>query len=261
MIVDNVGVKQHIGVIGDLVGVVIDEAVIGVYFVVGNLLLQTYTSILAVEVIAAFGKSLVTLGVDADAKEVIAFIETVLRVEVHLTAKAVLLQGFDAQFTTETPGMRMVITQKDIVLCGHRVIHKRIVVAVHLHVVVTHMAEEHDAILFSHFGSNVEVEIRHGHCVAIQVEEHLFALVFQRLLIVHVDLSGDGLVTVSDRRSSFGYLDAVHPIAGHIVQAKSRGQTTEIGDDFGHHLGVDAAQAEQLDLFGTRDGITVIHIH
>ena len=37
--------------------------------------------------------------------------------------------------------MGMVITQKDIVLCGHRIVKKRVSVFVHFHVAVTHMAE------------------------------------------------------------------------------------------------------------------------
>ena len=59
--------------------------------------------------------------------------------------------------------MRMVITQEDIVLRSHRVVHKRVAITVHLHMVVAHMAEEHDAILFSHLGADIEVEVRHGH--------------------------------------------------------------------------------------------------
>ena len=74
-------------------------------------------------------------------------------------------------------------------------------------------------------------------------------------------MSSDGLVTISDRGSSFGDLNAVHPVSRYIVQAECGGQTTEIGDNFGHHLGINAAQAEQLDLFGARDGIAVVHIH
>ena len=74
-------------------------------------------------------------------------------------------------------------------------------------------------------------------------------------------MSRDGLVTISDRGSSLGNLNSVHPSAGHIVQAESGRQTTEIGDDFCHHLGVDTTQSKQLDLLGACDGIAVVHIH
>ena len=79
-----------------MVGVVVGEAVIGVYFVVSHLLLQTNTGVFTVKVIAAFSKSLITFGIDANAKEVVAFIETVLRVKVHLSTKAILFQCLDA---------------------------------------------------------------------------------------------------------------------------------------------------------------------
>ena len=84
---------------GKLVGVVVGKAVVGVHLVVCDLLLKADAGILTVEVIAAFSESLIAFSVDAYAKEVVAFIETVLRVEVHLSAESVLLQRFDAQLT------------------------------------------------------------------------------------------------------------------------------------------------------------------
>ncbi len=56
-------------------------------------------------------------------------------------------------------------------------------------------------------------------------------------------------------------MNAVHPRSRYIIQAESGGQTTEIGNDFGHHLSVDTAQAKELDLFGTSDGIVIGHVN
>ena len=244
-----------------MVGVVIGEAVIGVHLVVGHLLLQSDAGVFTVEVVAAFGEGLVTPGVDADTVQIVAFIKTVFWVKIHLSAETGFFQGFNTQLATELSDVRMVITQKNIVLRGHGVVHKRVAVAVHFHEIMAHMTEKHDAVVLPHFDTTIEIEIRHQHGIGVQIEKHFLALVGQRLLVVHINLSGDGFITISDRRSSFGDLNAVHPSAWHIVEAESRGQATEIGNDFGHHLSVDATQAEQLDLFGTRDGIAVVHIH
>ena len=130
---------------------------------VSHLLLQSEAGVFAVEVVAAFGKSLVTLGVDADAVQVVAFIQTMLRVEVHLSAKAGFLQGFYAQLASEMSNMGMVIAQKHIVLCGHRVVQEGVAVIVHLHKIVAHVAEKHNAVVFPHLDATVEVEIRHQH--------------------------------------------------------------------------------------------------
>ena len=64
-----------------------------------------------------------------------------LRVEVHLSAKAGFLQGLDTQLAAEMPSMGMVIAQKDIVLRGHRFVKERVLIVVHFHVVMAHMAE------------------------------------------------------------------------------------------------------------------------
>ena len=105
------------------------------------------------------------------------------------------------------------------------------------------MAEKHDAVVLSHLDAAVEVEVGHQHRVGIQVEKHFFAFVFYGFLEIHIDLSRNGFVTVSNRGSSFGDLNTVHPRSWDVIQAESRGQAAEIGDDFGHHLGVDSAQA------------------
>ena len=203
MVVDDVRIKQQVAIIGKLVGIIVGEAVIGVYLVVGHLMLRSKAGVFAVEVVTTFGKSLVTFSVDTDTVQIIAFIETMFRVKIHLSAETVLFQRFNAQLATKTSRVRMVIAQEDIILRSQRVVHERVAIAVHFHVVVAHMAEEHDAVLLSHLGSDIEVKVSHRHGVGIQVEKHFLALVLQGFLIVHVDLSRDRLVTISNRGSSF----------------------------------------------------------
>ena len=202
MVVEKIRVKQQVAIIRDLVGVIVGEAVIGVYLVVSHLMLCSETGVFAVEMVATFGESLVTFSIDTDAIQVVAIIEAVLWVEIHLTAETGFLQGLDAQLAAETPRMGMVITQEDIVLRGHRFVKERVLILVHLHVVVAHMAEEHDAVVLPHLDASVEIEIRHQHGVGKQVDKHFLALVFYGLFVVHIDLSCDRLVTISNRRSS-----------------------------------------------------------
>ena len=52
----------------------------------------------------------------------------------------------------------------------------------------------------------------------------------------------------------------MHPSAWHIAETEGRSQAAKVGHVLGHHLGVDATQAKQFDLFGTRDGVGVGHV-
>ena len=191
MVIEEIGVEQQVTIIGQLVGVVVGETVIGVHLVVRHLMLHSEAGVFPVEVIAAFGESLVAFSIDANAVQIVAIIKPMLRVEVHLSAKASFLQSLDTQLTAEMPDMGMVITQKNIVLRGHRFIKERVLVVVHFHVIMAHMAKKHDAIVLSYLDTTVEIEIGHQHGIGVQIEKHLLALVGQRLLVVHINLSSD----------------------------------------------------------------------
>ena len=96
MVVKKIRVKQQIAVIGKLIGVIVRETIIRVHLVIGHLMLCSEAGVFAVKVVAALGKSLVTLGVDADAIEVIAIIKTVFGVKIHLSAETGFLQCLEA---------------------------------------------------------------------------------------------------------------------------------------------------------------------
>jgi len=52
----------------------------------------------------------------------------------------------------------------------------------------------------------------------------------------------------------------VHPGAGHVAEAEGRGEAAEVGHVLGHHLGIEAAEAEEFDLFGAGDRVGVGHV-
>ena len=85
-------------------------------------------------------------------------------------------------------------------------------------------------------------------------------LVVLGLEILHVDLSGHGLVAVLHAGIALAHLYAFHPRAGHIAQGIGYCGTTEVGEVLGEHLHVFATESEQLDLLGTCGGIVVAHV-
>ena len=117
------------------------------------------------------------------------------------------------------------------------------------------------------FGAEVGVEVdvaigiclEAAECVAVEIEGH--ALLVVGLQILNVNLSRDALVAVAHRGGSFRHLYALHPRSRHIVEGIGGGCPTEVGQVLGEHLHVGAAQSQEFDLFGTRGGIGVVHVH
>ena len=217
------------------------------------MLLEAEAGVVAVEDDAGLCKNLVARRPDAELV-VRGFHK---RIATHHASKTSLGQGFGTKNTVEMLA-DVVVAQKQGALRHHRVIHEAVAVVVHLHKVLVDVAQNHHAAVFAHFPARVEVEFRHGHRVAVEIEEELFAVF--GLLVVHINLSADALVTVSDRGCSLRHLNAVHPSARHIAEAKRRGQSSEVGHVFCQHLGVKSAEAQQFNLFCARDGIAIADV-
>ena len=96
--------------------------------------------------------------------------------------------------------------------------------------------------------------------VGIAVEQKDIGIFDLRLLVFHIDLPGERLIAVFHTRGAFAHLDALHPRAGHVVQAEGLGEVAHRGDVFGQHLHVGAGQPEEFDLPGTGGGVTVVDI-
>ena len=96
--------------------------------------------------------------------------------------------------------------------------------------------------------------------VGIAVEQKDIGIFDLRLLVFHIDLPGERLIAVFHARGAFAHLDALHPRAGHVVQAEGLGEVAHRGDVFGQHLHVGAGQPEEFDLSGTGGGVTVVDI-
>ena len=75
---------------------ILNQTIVGVHLVISHLMLRAETGVFAIEVVATFGKSLITLGVNADAIQIVAFVKAMLRIEVHLSAESGFLQSLDA---------------------------------------------------------------------------------------------------------------------------------------------------------------------
>ena len=259
--IDDIRIKQNVGIIGQLGSIVILQAEIRIQLMVGHLLLYAEAGLGTVEDKARLGKSLITLRVDANAIHVVTHFPTTFRVEIHLSAETRFLQGLDAQLAAKMARVRMVVAQKGAILRGNRVVEKTIPVAIHFHEVVPHVAQQQQTVAFTDIDPGVEVEFRHGHGIDKAVDEYLLRMIILGFLEIDVDLSTDGLIAVSNGGRAFGDRNAMHPSARHIAQTERRGKTTEVGHVLSHHLGIETTEAEQLDLFGTRDGIGISHIH
>ena len=233
MVIDNIGVKKDIDVVGELCGVVVFKPKIRIQFVVGQLLLDAEAGLRAIEDEACLGESLIAFGVDADAI-----------ITIHLAAVSGFLQGFDAQLAAEMACIGMVVTQEGAILGCHGIIEEAIAVAVHLHKVMADMAKQQQAITFTHVDASVEVQLCHSHRVDKSIDENFFRMIVLWFFEIDIDLSADGLIAVTDRRSAFGDRDAVHPGTRHITQAESRGETSEVRHVFCHHLGIETAKAK-----------------
>ena len=77
----------------------------------------------------------------------------------------------------------------------------------------------------------------------------------------HIDLSRDGLIPVLHGRTSFAYLNALHPRPRDIAQAVGGGRAAVVGDILRHHLHIRTGQAQKLDLLGTGGGVRVSDVH
>ena len=229
--------------------------------VIGELLLDAEAGVVAVEEETRLREGLITLRVDNETQTVDgrAFVQMRTWNKPDLSTVAVLFQGFHAPHAFK-PVVGVVVAGKNVVLRHHRVVDEMVAVAVHRHEAVVDMAQNHHAAALAHVPAGVEVEFGHAHCVAVKVKKQLLALAHFRFLVVHVDLSADRFITISDRGSSFRNLDGIHPVTGHIVEAESRGQATEIRHVFGQHLGIKTAQAKQFDLLRARDGVAVADV-
>ena len=96
--------------------------------------------------------------------------------------------------------------------------------------------------------------------IGIAVEQKDIRIFDLRLLVFHIDLSGERLIAVFHARRPFAHLDALHPRAGHVVQAEGLGEVAQGGDIFGQHLHVGAGESEEFDLSGTGGGVAVVDI-
>ena len=96
VVIHEVGVKQQIAIVRELVGIVVGEAVVGIHLVVSHLMLHSEACVFTVKMVAAFGKGLIALGIDADAIQIVAFVKAMLGIEVHLSAKSGFFQSLDA---------------------------------------------------------------------------------------------------------------------------------------------------------------------
>ena len=99
------------------------------------------------------------------------------------------------------PIFGVVKAEKQVALIHHRVVHEGVSIVVHLHEIAVGMTKEHHAAALSHSPARVEVELRHGCRVAIEVEKQFLTLTRFGFLVIHINLSADGFVTVSHRGS------------------------------------------------------------
>ena len=97
--------------------------------------------------------------------------------------------------------------------------------------------------------------------IGIAVEQQHIRVFHLRFLVFHIDLSRQRLIAIFHARRPFAHLDALHPRAGHVVQAEGLGEVAHRGDVFGQHLHVGAGESEKFDLSGTGGGVAVVDIH
>ena len=131
-----------------------------------------------------------------------------------------------------------------------------------VHVVMTELVlivcQDLGAQLVVQMDVGISIDLQTTLRITKQVDSH--ALVVIGLQVFDVNLTGDTLVAVTDRRRTFRHLNAVHPRAGNIVQRVRRCGPTEVGQILGQHLNIGAAQSQQLNLLGTCGGVAVVHI-
>ena len=135
---------------------------------IDELLLETKAGVVAVEDETCFGKDLVTLGSDGETDSRHLCVRP--REVIHLAAPAYFTQGLHAPHTFK-PVFSIVVAEKDVTLGHHRVVDEIVAVAVHFHKVLVGVTEEHHTTVLAHVPARVEVEFRHRHGVAIEIEE------------------------------------------------------------------------------------------
>ena len=96
--------------------------------------------------------------------------------------------------------------------------------------------------------------------IGIAVEQQYIRVFHLRFLVFHIDLSRQRLIAIFHARRPFAHLDALHPRAGHVVQAEGLGEVAHRGDVFGQHLHVGAGQSEELNLPSAGGGVAVVDI-
>ena len=96
--------------------------------------------------------------------------------------------------------------------------------------------------------------------IGIAVEQQHIRVFHLRFLVFHIDLSRQRLIAIFHARRPFAHLDALHPRAGHVVQAEGLGEVAHRGDVFGQHLHVGAGQSEELNLPSAGGGVAVVDI-
>ena len=209
-----------------------------------------------IERVSIFCKCLITTRVDVDAIGILQR-HSVMR---HLPAFARFAQHFHTghegiAFPLIVPAVHEVVLFR----LGH-VGKSIIVVIVHLQRLVI-VRQQGRSPTLTDVECGIGIAFQTGIAVAIQVEEEQIRLVLLRFLILHVDLSRHGFITILHRGDTLGNLNAFHPSAGNISQAIGRSHAAEVGNVLRQHLHIAARKSQQLDLLGTGGRIAVTHIH
>ena len=79
--------------------------------------------------------------------------------------------------------------------------------------------------------------------------------------MLQVDLAGHRLHPVNHGGYALGYLDALQPLPGDIVEPEGCRQTAHHGAVFVQHLRIDAILAQESDLTRAGNGIGIAHGH
>ena len=212
--------------------------------------------LLLIEDISVFGERLVTVGSDG----YFVGVGRMAAAMAHLPAVAVFGQGFDACLENVTVAhIRPAVPY--VVLLHLRNIGKAVIVAVVGFGFVFVMRQQRSAPTLGEFHRGVRIGFVTVGGAAEKIDGEPVGFGQLRLLELHIDLPGDGLVAVFDGCAALAHLYALHPRAGHIAQPVRSGHSPKVGNVFRHHLYVSAGQPQQFDLLGARSGIGIGHVH
>ena len=212
--------------------------------------------LLLIEDVSVFGERLVTVGSDG----YFVGVGRMAAAMAHLPAVAVFGQGFDACLENVTVAhIRPAVPY--VVLLHLRNIGKAVIVAVVGFGFVFVMRQQRSAPTLGKFHRGVRIGFVTVGGAAEKIDGEPVGFGQLRLLELHIDLPGDGLVTVFDGCAALAHLYALHPRTGHIAQPVRSGHSPKVGNVFRHHLYVSAGQSQQLDLLGARSGIGIGHVH